>query len=53
MRTELLQHLSPGTYQRYEIPAPDLAWGNREDVRLHRFATVQGYDPIVVFGRRR
>jgi 4-amino-4-deoxy-L-arabinose transferase-like glycosyltransferase len=53
VRAELLQHLSPGTYKRYEIPAPDLAWGNREDVRLHRFATVQGYDPIVVFGRRR
>jgi hypothetical protein len=49
----LLDHLSGRDYQSYTLDYPDIAWANREDIRLHHFSTVRDYPGVVVFGKRR
>jgi len=43
--------LQGGGYRRHVLEAPDIAFENREDPKLHRFRTVQGAPPVVVWER--
>lgn len=49
----LLDQLSRRDYQMYTLDYPDIAWANREDIRLHHFRTVRDHPGITVFGKRR
>ncbi|MDH3212308.1 MAG: glycosyltransferase family 39 protein [Myxococcales bacterium] len=46
-------YLSAEAYERYVLENPDVAWSNREDIRLHHFATPHDRPPVVIYGRRR
>jgi len=49
----LLGQLSGQDYQSYTLDYPDIAWANREDIRLHHFRTVRNYPGVAVLGKRR
>jgi hypothetical protein len=52
VRDALVARLSPETYEAYTLDVPDLAWSNREDIRLHHFETVHNYPRVVIYGKR-
>ncbi len=35
--------------RRYEIDSPDLPWNNREDIRYHKFKSVENYPKVVIY----
>jgi len=53
VRQILLESLSPDRYDRHVLAVPDIAWGNREDIRIHHFESVRDYEGVVIHGRRR
>jgi 4-amino-4-deoxy-L-arabinose transferase-like glycosyltransferase len=48
----LVSRVSPEAYEAYTLDVPDLAWSNREDIRLHHFETVRNYPRVVIYGKR-
>ncbi len=51
-RDLLADIVAAGSYERITIPAPDIRWENREEVRQHHYLTVEGEDPVVLYRRR-
>jgi 4-amino-4-deoxy-L-arabinose transferase-like glycosyltransferase len=49
VRQYLLQNVSWNNYQKIVISYPDTSFENREDLHAHKFKTVQGEAPVVVY----
>jgi 4-amino-4-deoxy-L-arabinose transferase-like glycosyltransferase len=45
---DIVQH---GSYERIEIPYPDIRWENRPQPGEHHYLTVQDGDPVVLYRR--
>jgi hypothetical protein len=48
---EMQRILAQGNYEAITIPYPDLQWGNRPVPEYHKFATVRGEPPVVIYRR--
>jgi hypothetical protein len=52
VRQRLRELVAAGGYRRREIPYPDAAFENREDIRAHRFRTPR-LPPVVIWEKQR
>jgi hypothetical protein len=51
VRRVLAARVEGGGYRRHVLEVPDIAFENREDPQLHRFRTVEGARPVVIWER--
>jgi hypothetical protein len=51
-REQLQSIVARGSYERIELPYPDIRWENRPEPGSHNFLSAQGADPVVIYRRR-
>ncbi len=51
-REQLESIVARGSYERIELPYPDIRWENRPEPGSHNFLSAQGADPVVIYRRR-
>jgi len=51
-RDRLAAVLEAGSYERIEIPYPDIRWENRPAPGAHHYLTIQGEENVILYGRR-
>nr|MBC7244114.1 hypothetical protein [Chloroflexota bacterium] len=52
-RELLAEIISSGSYERIEIPYPDIRWESRPQPGAHHYLTARGEDNVVLYRRRR
>jgi len=51
-RDALALVVAAGSYERIELPYPDIRWENRPEPGTHNYVTVHNADPVVIYRRR-
>jgi hypothetical protein len=51
-RERLAAIVAAGSYERIELPYPDIRWENRPEPGVHNYLTVRGADPVILYKRR-
>jgi 4-amino-4-deoxy-L-arabinose transferase-like glycosyltransferase len=51
-RDALASIVASGSYERIELPYPDIRWENRPEPGTHNYVTVRDADPVVVYCRQ-
>jgi len=51
-RDRLAAIVAQGSYERIEIPYPDIRWENRPEPGEHHYLTAQGEDNVILYRRR-
>jgi hypothetical protein len=51
-RDELAAIVAAGSYERVQLPYPDIRWENRPEPGTHNYVTVRDADPVVIYRRQ-